>query len=155
MIEGKMTSTEPRPRAPHKGDELIGIAFATTIAVLALVYTLVPFIPVLVAWESVALVYLVLLFTRFRNRTTRGVPAGSRALPGKILEYLSWALPIAASGTGVTAAVTLLTTEGSSGTGGAHASLVGLLGCRRGRDRGAAAADRVCRDLRERLREPA
>lgn len=113
---------------PGKGGELISIIFATSIAVLALVYTFVPYLPVLVTWEVVAVVYLVLVFTTLRNRTMRGVPASSRALPARVLEYLSWALPIAASGTGVTAAVVLLTTEGSSGAGGTDASLVGLLG---------------------------
>ncbi|WP_116952013.1 DUF1345 domain-containing protein [Jiangella endophytica] len=119
---------ERRPRQLRKADDLISIAFTTTISVLAIVYTLVPYLLVLVAWEAVAVVYLVLVLTTFHNRTTRDVPSSSRALPGRLLEYLSWSLPIAASGTGVTSAVVLLTTDGSSGTGDTHGLIVGLLG---------------------------
>lgn len=122
------SSVEPRPRQPRRADELVSIAFATTICILATVYTLMSFLPVLVAWEAVAVVYLVLLLTAFRNRTTRDAPSGSRILSGRILEYLSWALPIAASATGVTSAVALLTTDGASGAGSSHGLLVGLLG---------------------------
>jgi Flp pilus assembly protein TadB len=89
-----MTSTEPRPRAARRFDELIGIGFAATISVLAIVYTVAPFLPVLIAWEVAAVVYLVLLFTTFRNRTTRNVPSSERALPARVLEYLSWILPV-------------------------------------------------------------
>jgi len=123
-----VTSIDPSPKVPGTADELISIVFATLISVLAIVYIAVPFLPVLIAWQLVAVVYLVLVFTKFRNRTTRDVTDGSRPLPGKVLEYLSWVLPIVASATGVATAVTLLTTEGATGTGGTGALLVGLLG---------------------------
>ncbi|WP_411699066.1 DUF1345 domain-containing protein [Conyzicola sp.] len=123
-----MLSTEPTPRPPRKSDDLISIALATVISTLALVYLVVPFIPVLVAWEVVAVVYLVLLFTIFRNRSTRNAPRTSRPLPSKVLEYLSWVLPFVASITGVASAVRLLTTEGANGTGTSDDLLVGLLG---------------------------
>ncbi len=119
-------STEPRPRPPRKADELIGIGVLIT--VLAVVYTLVPFTPVLVAWELVAVVYLVVVLVRFRDRTTRDVPSGERALSGRLLEYLSWAVPLAASVTGVTSAVVLLTTDASSGEAGGQSLLAGVLG---------------------------
>lgn len=122
-------TTDARPRGPRKTDDLIGIAFTTAISVLAIVYIAAPFLPVLIAWQAVGVVYLVLLFTVFRNRTTHGsAESGGHALPGKLLEYLSWVLPIVASATGVASAVTLLTTEGANGTGGPGALSVGLLG---------------------------
>lgn len=120
------TSREPVPQKPRLAEEIISLGFATAIAVLALVYIVVPFTPVLVAWEIVAVIYLVLIFTRFRNRATRGMPTGTRPLSGRLLEYLSWALPIAASGTGIVSAVTLLTTDAASETG--SGVMVGLLG---------------------------
>ena len=125
---GMTASPEPRPQRPRRADELMGIAFGTMITILAIVYTVVPLVPVLVAWETVAIVYLVLVFTLFRNRTTRDAPTESRALPGKVVELLSWVLPIAASGTGVTAAVILLTTDVSSGSGSTSGAVVGVLG---------------------------
>ncbi|MCS5718804.1 DUF1345 domain-containing protein [Herbiconiux sp. CPCC 205763] len=121
-------STEPRPQTPRKGDELASIAVAAVISSLAIVYIVVPVLPVLIAWEIVAIVYFVLVLTKFRNRSTRRAPAGSRPLPANVLEYLSWIVPIAASGTGVAAAVTLLTTEASPGSGQGGAVLVGVLG---------------------------
>ncbi|GAB3607556.1 hypothetical protein GCM10027413_29650 [Conyzicola nivalis] len=123
-----MTSAEPVPRPPRKSDDLISIVLATVISNLAIVYIFVPFVPVLVAWEVVAVVYLILLFTTFRNRSTRNAPSTSRPLPRKVLEYLSWVLPIVASVAGVASAVRLLTTEGANGTGTSDALLVGLLG---------------------------
>lgn len=123
-----MASTEPKPRPPRKFDELVDIGFATAVSVLAIVYIVRPFIPVMIAWLSVAIVYLALQFTVFRNRTTRDAPVGSRPLPRKVLEYLSWVLPIIASGAGIASAVTLLTTEGVNGTGRSDGLLVGLLG---------------------------
>lgn len=116
-----MNSTEPRPRPPRKSDELVSIAFATVITVLAVIFTVAPFLPVLIAWEAVAVVYLVLVFTLFRNRSTRGMHPSGRPLPGRVLEYLSWVLPIAASVTGVASAVTLL-------TGDENGVLVGVMG---------------------------
>lgn len=121
-------STEPRPHPPRRSAEALSIAFSTSIAVLAIIYTLVPFMPVLVAWEVVAVVYLILVFTTFRNRATRQAPDGSRALPGRLLEYLSWSTPLAASITGVTSAVTLLTTDAATGDVGDGAVVVALLG---------------------------
>jgi len=115
------------PRKPHR-DELISIGFGVANSVLAIVYTIVPFTPVLVAWEVVAVVYLVLVFTVLRNRATRSIPEGGRPLPGRVVEYLTWALPIAASATGVTAAVTLLSTDAQAGAAGGESVLVGLLG---------------------------
>lgn len=106
-----MSSTEPRPERLRRVDELVSMGLGTAITVLALVYTVVPYIPVLAAWEALALVYLVLVLTVFRNRTTRGVPGSERALAARVVEYLSWVLPITASGTGVTSAVVLLTTN--------------------------------------------
>jgi uncharacterized membrane protein len=123
-----MTSTEPRPKAPRKSDELVSIAFATVITVLAIAFTIAPFVPVLLAWEAVAVTYLVLVFTLFRNRTTRGTHPDGRALPGRVLEYLSWVLPIAASATGVASAVTLLTTDRSALVGDGQGLLVGVMG---------------------------
>lgn len=122
------TSTEPRPHPPQRSTEALSIAFATTIAVLAIVYTAVPFMPVLVAWEIVAVVYLILVFTTFRNRATRHAPVGSRALPSRLLEHLSWSTPFAASITGVTSAVTLLTTDAAEGGGARGSVMVALLG---------------------------
>lgn len=121
-------SLEPPPRPLRKLDELVSIGFATAISVLAIVYSVAPFTPVLLAWEAVAVGYLVVVFTTFRNRTTRGVREDERALPGKLLEYLSWVLPMAASGTGVASAVVLLTTDAASGSEGEHGLVVGLLG---------------------------
>ncbi|MCS5735022.1 DUF1345 domain-containing protein [Herbiconiux daphne] len=121
------SSAEPRPRPPRRGDELASIAVATVISILAIVYVVVPALPVLIAWEVVAVVYVVLVLTRFRNRSTRRAPAGSRPVPARVLEYLSWIVPIAASGTGVAAAVTLLT-EASPTPGQGGAVLVGVLG---------------------------
>jgi uncharacterized membrane protein len=123
-----MTSTEPRPRAPGKFDELIGIALAATVSVLAIVYVVAPSIGVLIAWQAVAVVNLVPLFTAFRNRATRDVPVRSRPLPSRVMEYLSWVLPIVASCAGVASAVRLLTTEGANGTGRPDALIAGLLG---------------------------
>ena len=123
-----MTSAEPVPRPPRRADDLVSIVLATVISNLAIVYIFVPFVPVLVAWEVVAVVYLILLFTTFRNRSTRNAPSTSRPLPRKVLEYLSWVLPIVASVAGVASAVRLLTTEGANGTGTSDALLVGLLG---------------------------
>lgn len=122
-----MSDDLPLSQRSRKADELISIGFVTTISVLAIFYALVPSIFVLVAWGTAAVVYLALVFTTFSNRTTRDIPTGSRALSGKILEYLSWVLPIAASGTGVIAAVTALTRDGSTGTG-EHGLIVGLAG---------------------------
>ena len=121
-------SAEPTPRPPRKSDDLIGIAFASVISTLAIVYIAVPVLPVLVAWVLVAVVYLILLFTTLSNRSMRNAPRASRPLPSKVLEYLSWVLPIVASVTGVASAVTLLTTEGANGTGTSDDLLVGLLG---------------------------
>jgi len=123
-----MTSAEPRPRRPSRSGELIDIVFATVISVVGIVYVAVPFLPVLIAWQLVAVVYLVVLFTTFRNRTTRDLPTSGRPLPRRVLEYLSWVLPIVASATGVASAVTLLTTEGANGTGTSDDLLVGFLG---------------------------
>ena len=121
-------SPEGRPWRPRKTDELTSIGFATAICILAIVYIFVPIVAVLVAWEAAAAVYLVLVFFVFRDRSTRGRPAGTRALPGMVLEHLSWALPLAASGTGVASAVVLLTTPPTSGTGDSDAVLAGVLG---------------------------
>jgi uncharacterized membrane protein len=107
---------------------MIDIVFATVISVVGIVYVAAPFLPVLIAWQLVAVVYLVLLFTTFRNRTTRDLPTSGRPLPRRVLEYLSWVLPIVASATGVASAVTLLTTEGANGTGTSDDLLVGFLG---------------------------
>jgi uncharacterized membrane protein len=123
-----MTSTEPRPRAPRKSDEPISIAVGTVITVLAIAFIVAPFLPVLIAWEVVAIAYLVLVFTWFRNRSTRGTHPSGRPVSGRVLEYLSWVLPIAASGTGVASAVTLLTTDRSSLVGDGQGVLVGVMG---------------------------
>ena len=123
-----MTSAEPTGRAPRQSGELVDIVFATVISILAIAYVAVPFLPVLIAWQAVALVYLVLLFTTFRNRKTRDLPTHGRPLPRRVLEYLSWVLPIVASATGIASAVTLLTTEGANGTGTSADLLVGFLG---------------------------
>ncbi|SMH51055.1 Uncharacterized membrane protein [Rathayibacter oskolensis] len=123
-----MTSTEPEPRPAGRLDELAGIALSTTVSLLAVIYIVVPFIPVLIAWQVVAVTHLVLLFTTFSNRTTRSVPESARPLPRRMLESLSWVLPIVASGTGVASGVSLLTTEGTTGTGDSDDLLVGLLG---------------------------
>jgi len=123
-----MTSAEPTARAPRQSGELVDIVFATVISILAIAYVAVPFLPVLIAWQAVALVYLVLLFTTFRNRKARDLPTDGRPLPRRVLEYLSWVLPIVASATGIASAVTLLTTEGANGTGTSADLLVGFLG---------------------------
>lgn len=120
--------TSARAAVNVRGAELVSIGFSTTITLLAITYLFVPVLPILLAWEAVAVVYLILVATTLRNRATRGVPLSSRALPGKVFEYLSWALPIAASITGVASAVTLLTTDDASGSGSVHGLVVGLLG---------------------------
>lgn len=121
-------AAEPRPRAPRRTEEVLSIGFATLVAVLALIYTLRPFTPILIAWEAIAVIYLILVFTTFRNRATRGIPSDRRPVPGRILEYLTWALPLAASGTGITSAVTLLITGNSLSSGSSGALVNGLLG---------------------------
>ena len=121
-------STEPTPRPAGKFDEVVGIGFAFAVLLLAVLYIIIPVIPVMIAWQVGAVVHLVLLFTVFRNRTTRNVPVASRPLPRRVLESLSWVLPIIASVTGVASGVRLLTTDGSNGSGSSDALLVGLLG---------------------------
>jgi uncharacterized membrane protein len=123
-----MNSTEPRPHAPHRSDEAVSIVFATVITILAIAFTIAPLVPLLLAWEAVAVTYLVLVFTLFRNRSTRGMHPEGRPLSGRVLEYLSWVLPIAASATGVASAVTLLTTDRSALVGDGQGALVGVLG---------------------------
>jgi uncharacterized membrane protein len=123
-----MSPSAAGPHAPGKIDELFGMVLVATVCVLAIVYIVVPVTPVLIAWQVVAVGFLILEFTVFRNRSTRNLPVESRPLPRKVLEYLSWVLPIVASGTGVASGVRLLTTEGANGTGGSGALLVGLLG---------------------------
>ena len=119
---------QPAPRASGRVNELVDIVLVTAVSVLAIVYIFVPLLAVLIAWQSVAVIYLILLFTLLKNRTTRSIAARDKALPRRVLEHLSWVVPIVASGAGVASAVSLLTTEGSNGTGDSSALLVGLLG---------------------------
>ncbi|MGB4777036.1 DUF1345 domain-containing protein [Microbacterium sp.] len=113
---------------PGKTDDIVSLAFGTVIAALAVVYIVTSLLALLVAWEIIALVYLVIVLTRFRNRSARGAVDSTRALPDRVLEHLSWTFPLAASATGVASAVTLLTTAGHSGWAGADTWIVGLLG---------------------------
>lgn len=126
--EGTATiSAEPRPRLLGPAHELISVLLAGATTVLAIVYTVTALLPVLVAWGVSALVYLTLVFTVFRNRAMRNAPASARALPRRVLEYLSWTLPLAAGATGITAAVTLLSVDGAD-SGTSDGRVTGLFG---------------------------
>lgn len=120
----------PRVRAQGSRvlDDVLGILFGTTISVLAVLYIVMPHVLLLVAWECTAVVYLVLALTLFRNRSIRKVPDSLSGLPRRVLEHLSWVFPIAASATGVAAAVTLLTRESGASSAGTGGWVVGVFG---------------------------
>ena len=122
-----MISTARKPGTSGRPDDWVDIAFGSAISTLAIIDIVVPLIPVLIAWQAAAIIYLVVLFVFFRNRTTRTMSSAGRPLPNRVLEYLTWVLPIVASVAGITSGVRLLSSDVTDGTGDSQALIVGLL----------------------------
>lgn len=83
------------------------------IVLLSVIYAIGSSFTILIAWEIAALTYLIVGYILVRTRSRRE-PKQTR--PGRVgtLDTLSWVLPVAASVTGINAAVTVIVTRWQS-----------------------------------------